>query len=194
MTKISLDTFCNQWAQGGNSRIIVSQFDKNIFDFVTIAGQYSKRYFVASFTSRTSGFYGSGSSWTPRTSRWGKKFTHPLMNDTGKLRSFIKGGASKNNRDSWKNDGKKLYTRGASYKITTNEESTPTLKKRGKHKRGGVYARYGGVHNADPNKSNYRVNQYSKRKPVRRQFIGISDKLNNDVSKFFHIIFRGFPT
>ncbi|WP_199330322.1 hypothetical protein [Dysgonomonas sp. GY617] len=194
MTKISLDTFCNQWAQGGNPRIIVSQLDKNIFDFVTIAGQYSKRFFVASFTRRTSGFYGSGSSWALRTSRWGKKFTHALMNDTGKLRNFIKGDAKKTNRTGWKNDGKRIFTRGAIYKITTNEESTPESKKRGKHQKGGVYARYGGVHNADPNKTNYTVNQYSKRRPVRRQFIGISDKLNNDVSKFIHILFRGFPT
>lgn len=193
MSKISLDAFCNQWAQGGNPKIIVSQFDKNIFDFVTIAGQYSKRFFVASFTNRTSGFYGSGSAWAPRSSKWGKKFTHPLMNDTGKLRRFIQGSATRNNKTGRKNNGTKLFIRGASYDITTNEESAPVKGKRGKHKRGGVYARYGGIHNSDPDKSNFTVNQYSRRKPVQRQFIGISDKLNNDIGKFIHILFRGFP-
>ena len=36
-------------------------------------------------------FYGSGTKWAPRTSKWGKKFTHPVLIDSGELKSKIKG-------------------------------------------------------------------------------------------------------
>lgn len=48
--KITIDEFCNQWLKG--DRYLVSQFQKNVFDFTTVTGNYSKRFFRTSFFSR----------------------------------------------------------------------------------------------------------------------------------------------
>ena len=50
------------------------------------------------------------------------------------------------------------------------------------------------MHNTDPALGLYTVNQYSRRRPEHRQFIGISPKLNHTVNQLFiPILFRGFP-
>ncbi|MDR1718036.1 MAG: hypothetical protein LBS20_19540 [Prevotella sp.] len=188
MIKITLDAFCNQWVRGKNERSIVSRFEKNTFDFVTIAGNYSKRYFAASFLS--GGFYGTGVKWEPRGSKWGKKFTHPVMVDTSTLKGAINGEARQSNFNGRRNDGTKLFRKGAKYAIWTTEVSVPIKGKRGK--KGGL-GRYAAIHNTDPGLSNFTVNQYSSRKPVQRQFIGFNKNLDNDISRFIHIIFKGFP-
>lgn len=77
MQKITLDEFCAHWVRergkGGWDPFLPSRLAGNTFDFATEAGQYSRRQFLASFPS---GGFCSG-TWTPRTSRWGRKFTHP---------------------------------------------------------------------------------------------------------------------
>ena len=95
MQKITLDEFCAHWVRerekGGWDPFLPSRLAGNTFDFATEAGQYSRRQFLASFPS--GGF--CGGTWTPRTSRWGRKFTHPVMNDTGALAAGIKGEADR---------------------------------------------------------------------------------------------------
>ena len=51
-----------------------NKLERNVFDFVTLAGDYSRQQFQASFSS--GGFCG-GSRWAPRTSRWGKTVHAP---------------------------------------------------------------------------------------------------------------------
>ncbi|CDN31209.1 hypothetical protein BN938_1114 [Mucinivorans hirudinis] len=42
--------------------------------------------------------------------------------------------------------------------------------------------------------SNFTVNQYSGRKPVQRQFVGISSKINEHVfAELTQMLFKGFP-
>ncbi|MDR2915758.1 MAG: hypothetical protein LBV74_13140 [Tannerella sp.] len=188
MIKITLDEFCNHWVKSKLERSIVSRFEKNVFDFATLAGGYSKRFFTTSFL--TGGFYGTGAKWQPRESKWGKKFTHPVMNDTGTLKNAIKGEAASTNRNGWRENRTKIFSKGAGYSIWTTEVSVPRKGKRG---RSGRYGRYAAIHNSDPKLTGFTVNQYSSRKPVQRQFIGFSKRLDNDISKFYHILFRGFP-
>lgn len=90
MPKITLDEFCAHWVSGKWTTAMGSRLENNAFDFATVAGEYAKQQFQASFSS--GGFCG-GEKWAPRTSRWGRKFTHPVMNDTGALAAGIKGEA-----------------------------------------------------------------------------------------------------
>ncbi|KAA6302855.1 MAG: hypothetical protein EZS26_001025 [Candidatus Ordinivivax streblomastigis] len=186
--KITLDEFCLQWVKGNQYRTMASRFEKNTFDFATIAGEYSKRFFQTSFIY--GGFYGSGSKWKARESKWGKKFTHPVMIDTGTLRNSIKGETHESNFTGHRDNGTKIFRRGAKYYIWTTEVSMPQRGKRGRKRGNG---RYAAVHNSDPSKTNFTVNQYSSRKPVQRQFIGFSRKLDDDLKRFIPMIFKGFP-
>ena len=86
MSKITIDQFCAQW-RNGNYRMLGSKLFYNAQDFVTAAGEYTKQQFQSSF--ERGGF--NGSKWPARTSKWGKKFTHPTMVDTGTLSRSIKG-------------------------------------------------------------------------------------------------------
>ena len=86
MSKITIDQFCTQW-RNGNYRMLGSKLFYNAQDFVTVAGEYAKQQFQSSFEH--GGF--NGSKWPARTSKWGKKFTHPTMVDTGTLSRSIKG-------------------------------------------------------------------------------------------------------
>ena len=45
--KITIDEFSAQWKNGKSS--FIDNFEKNIFDFTTLAGDYSRRYFQTSF-------------------------------------------------------------------------------------------------------------------------------------------------
>ena len=85
MPKITLDEFCSHWVSRTSTRVMASRLEFNVFDFATAAGDYTRQQFVSSFAS--GGF--NGSKWAPRTSKWGKRFTHPLMNDTGTLARSI---------------------------------------------------------------------------------------------------------
>ncbi len=188
MIKITLDEFCNHWVKSKYERSIVSRFEKNVFDFATIAGHYSKRFFITSFL--TGGFYGTGNKWQPRESKWGKKFTHPVLNDTGTLKNSIRGESASTNKNGWRENRTKIFKKGAKYDIWTTEVSVPQKGKRG---RSGRYGRYAAIHNSNPRLTNFTVNQYSSRKPVQRQFIGFNKRLDYDITKFYPIIFKGFP-
>ncbi|MCS2761441.1 hypothetical protein NXV13_10430 [Bacteroides ovatus] len=81
MPKITLDEFCSHWVSRTSTRVIVagwsSTYSTSQLLPVTIPGSSSCPH------SLRGGF--NGSKWAPRTSKWGKRFTHPLMNDTGTL-------------------------------------------------------------------------------------------------------------
>lgn len=187
--KITIDEFCNQWLKG--DRHLISQFQQNVFDFTTVTGNYSKRFFRTSFLA--GGFYGSGQAWKPRESRWGKKFTHPVMKDTEMLASNIKGDefARENNRTGWRDNGKRLFKRGARFDVQSEEVGYASKGRRGRNTNAKGYA---AIHNTDPSLSGYTVNQYSSRRPVWRQFIGFSPKLDSDVNEHLtKILFRNMP-
>ena len=74
MPKITLDEFCAHWVKGKYVTKMPNKLERNVFDFVTLAGDYSRQQFQASFSS--GGFCG-GSRWAPRTSRWGKTVHAP---------------------------------------------------------------------------------------------------------------------
>lgn len=188
MSKLTLDQFVAQWTKNASSRQIVSRFEYNVFEFTTLAGNYSKRFFATSFIA--GGFYKSGRKWEARKSKWGKKFTHPVMTDTGTLRKAIKGESRQVRLTGWTDARKRLFKRGGVCNIYTDERSLPIRGKRGKSK---GYKRYAAIHNTDPRYSNFTVNQYSSRKPVQRQFIGFSKVLDRDIEKFIPILFKGFP-
>ena len=166
MPKITLDEFCAHWVEGKYVTKMPNKLERNVFDFVTLAGDYSRQQFQASFSS--GGFCG-GSRWAPRTSRWGKRFTHPVMNDSGALARSIK------------------------YKA----EPTNIVGRRSDRSRGRSRERYGhyaAIHNTDPKFGLYTVNQYSSRRPVHRQFIGFSPKIDAHIAAhFIDKIFEGFP-
>ncbi len=186
--KLTLDDFCNQWARGKLVRPWHSLLAKNAEDFATLAGEYALESFRSSFTE--GGFCGSGQKWAPRESKWGKKFTHPVMIDQGQLKSKISGAMAIGG--TYSTFGKRDYRRRFRYNIWTNEQSVAIKGKRGKKR--GRNQSYAAVHNTDPKFGLYTVNQYSSRRPVHRQFIGHSQKLLDTIEKIFvPIIFREFP-
>ncbi len=187
MTKLTLDEFCSQWFRPKTVRPWHSLLAFNADEFTTKAGTYALSRFRTSFIE--GGFYG-GSKWSPRTSKWGKKFTHPVMIDQGELRNSIQG--EKGKGGAYSSFGKRDYKRRSKYDIWTNEKSRPIKGKRGR--RGTRYQNYAAVHNTDPKFGLYTVNQYSSRRPVQRQFIGHSEKLLNTINtQFVPEIFKGFP-
>lgn len=177
--EITLNEMISHWLRGEARMDMGSRLHYDIGNFITEAGDYSRRFFQFSFTS--GGFYASGQSWKPRTSRWGKKFAHPVLIDTSKLKESIKGGM--------------IYDeeKGShhSYRIKTTALSEAVKKKRGRSTKVPSYA---AVHNTDERISPFSVNQYCKRTPVQRQFIGFSDKLDNYINTHYvpHI-FKHFP-
>lgn len=189
MQKITLDEFCNHWVQGKWTTAMASRLEKNVFDFATAAGEYSKGRFRASFTS--GGFCGS-ERWAPRTSRWGRRFTHPLMNDTGTLAASLHGETGKLGYVTGRYKKRTSFRKGARYNIWTREKSTPIRGKRGRSRE--RYGHYAAVHNTDPKFGLYTVNQYSTRHPVHRQFIGFSPVIDGHIaSHFVTMVFEGFP-
>ena len=123
---------------------------------------------------------------------WGRRFTHPVMNDTGNLSRSIFGEAERMDRTNLTQraygERKKIFRRGARYAIWTKASNYH------QHGKRGASQSYAAVHNTDPALGLYTVNQYSRRRPEHRQFIGISPKLNHTVNQLFiPILFRGFP-
>ncbi len=186
MIKISLDEFCNQWHKSKMQKPWHSVLAFNADEFVTKAGIYSLSAFRESFAM---GGFG-GRKWKPRESKWGKKFQHPIMIDTGTLKDSIKGEKSK--LGEFSRIGKRDYKRRYRYDIWTTEVSKPIKGKRGK--RSTKNQTYAAVHNTDPSFGLYTVNQYSNRRPVQRQFIGHNDKILDKINEdFVPLIFKGFP-
>lgn len=189
MPKITLDEFCSQWVDGKHIRKMPNKLEHNVFDFVTVTGGYAKQQFQASFSS--GGFCGQ-EKWASRTSRWGKKFTHPVLNDTGMLLRSIKGEANRVDIVGRRDNRKRIFRKGAHYRIYTTESSMPISGKRGRSRE--RYGHYAAIHNTDPKFGLYTVNQYSSRRPVHRQFIGFSPKIDEHISShFIDMIFEGFP-
>lgn len=189
MSKITLPMFVNHWVKGKMERTIVSRFEKNVFDFTTVVGERSKMFFQASFSY--GGFFGTGSRWQPRQSSWGKKFNHPVLRDTLKLAKGIVGKQRsyfETNYQSRRGLSSSIFKRGSKYDIETVAISGPV-----KGKRGGGIRSYAAFHNEDPARAGYTVNQYSTKRPIRRQFIGISRRLEVDSFRMTDILFRGFP-
>lgn len=191
--KITPQEFINHWVKDKQSMSIVSRFEQNIFDFTTKAGEYTAACFRESFTQ--GGFYGSGTKWLPRSSRWGKLHTHPTMIDTETLKKNIKGSQrhfDRTNITGRRANGTRIFKRGSKYDIDTEETSKASGTKRGNNPRGKGYA---AIHNTDPRLSGFTVNQHSSKKPVHRQFIGYSPKIDSHIAaNFMDMIFKGFPT
>lgn len=189
MAKITLDEFCNQWVQGKWTTVMASKLETNVFNFATAAGDYSRLEFKASFAA---GSFCGGTPWAPRASRWGKRFTHPVLFDSHKLRESIRGEADKINIEGRRDNRTRISRHGAKYSIWTTEKSVPEPKKRGRSKE--RYGHYAAVHNTDPKFGLFTVNQYSNRRPEHRQFIGFSPKVDDYInSHFISMIFEGFP-
>ena len=188
MTKITLDQFCSQWVTGSYYHKMGNKLYYNVQDFTTAVGEYSKQQFQSSF--ERGGFCG-GNKWPARTSKWGRKFTHPTMIDTGTLSQSIKGECGRVS-EYGRLHGRSAFRRSVGYDIRTTETSTYIKGKRGK--KHGKYKNYAAVHNTDPKFGLYTVNQYSSRRPVHRQFIGFSPTIENYVNThLIDMIFEGFP-
>lgn len=191
MPEITLDIFCSHWVKGKWNTVMASKLQSNIFNFVTIAGKYTHEEFVSSFIK---GSFGGGPPWAPRTSSWGKRFTHPVLVDSGTLAKSIKGEASQLDIDGRRDNRKRITGHRASFKIWTTEISSVESGKRGRSRRPGSYHNYAAVHNTDPKYGLFTVNQYSSHRPVHRQFIGFSPKIDDYVSsELLSMIFEGFP-
>lgn len=189
MQKISLDEFCAQWVPQPGRQSLTSRLSYNASEFTTLAGAFSRRFFQMSFAQ--GGFYASGNRWQARTSKWGKKFTHPTMIDTGRLKDSIKGTFKDKDHGALKKIHEFGFKRWYIYDIETDAESYPEKGKRGRNRKGRGYA---AIHNTDEKLTPYTVNQYSTRKPVQRQFIGFSNKLDDYINEHYvPIIFKKFP-
>ena len=187
MIKLTPQQFCAQWTNSRGYSTLPSKLESNILNFAISAGKYSKSCFEASFTNQS--FYGSGNPWAPRESRWGKKRTHPLLMETGHLLSKIEGEHSINQNKGKKANGERFKRNSASYTIFTLEESQRLAKRSSKKHIG-----YAAIHNTDPKLHNFYTNGARKRKPVQRQFIGISPSIESYIhANFLPIIFEGFP-
>lgn len=194
MRKITLQQFCDQWtpAVKGVNMEMTSRLQFNVLEFTTAASKVSREFFQKSFSY--GGFYGSGSKWASRSSGWGRKFTHPILFDSGRLRDNISGKRSSERTGHIFNKRGKTGNKYLKVEdtISTNESSFPEKGKRGRRRKGSSL-RYAAIHNSDPQKTNYTVNQYSSNKPVRRQFIGRSIALDAEVARLIPMIFKGFP-
>ena len=186
--KITLDQFCEQWCPKGNIKLKMNQFQYNIEEFTTRVGDYTRRTFQASFFNQ--GFY-KGKQWQCKKSKWSEKFPHPILLDTSTLLRSIKGDGKGINRVGFRHDGSKIYRKGAKYIIQTSEISSPDKGKRGKNSHAKGYA---AIHNTDPSLHEFTVNQYSKKKPTQRPFIGFSTQTDEYIeNNFISLIFKGFP-
>lgn len=125
--------------------------------------------------------------------QWGKRFTHPLMNDTGTLARSIQSEAGRTDIVGRRSDRTRIFRKGARYCMWTTEKSFPVKGKRGRSKE--RYGHYAAIHNTDPKFGLYTVNQYSTRRPVHRQFIGFSPKTDDYIAvHFIDMILKDFHT
>ena len=123
MPKITLDEFCSHWVSRTSTRVMASQLEFNVFDFATAAGDYTRQQFVSSFAS--GGF--NGSKWAPRTSKWGKRFTHPLMNDTGTLARSIQSEAGRTDIVGRRSDRTRIFRQGARFQSRASGDAARSV-------------------------------------------------------------------
>lgn len=184
--EITLDQFIEQWLPGRNKLVMGSKLAKNVVDFTTLTGDYSKQYFERAFEKQ--GF--NNKPWAPRKPRKHDD-GHPILKDTGELSGSFRTTNKAIDRNSKKDNGERLYHKGAIYQIFTTEENRTVAGKRSRNKHALGYA---AIHNSDPKQTNFRVNKYSKQKPIQRQFIGFSPELEDYIRvNFIPIIFTDFP-
>ena len=184
--KITLDQFCNQWAPNGNTRILLTKLEFQIFDFTTRAGEISREHFLSSFSQK--GFAGSGTKWPSRKSKWVRRHRYRMMVDEGTLRASIKGNKGKMHGNV---HGKKAKGIRATYDIRTGERTrVVTGKRRLNSRSNGSYA---AIHNTDPARHNFTRNQHTSLKPEQRQFIGHSRALDAKIAALIPDIFAGIP-
>lgn len=188
--EITPKQFYAQWLRLGPAQATVSHFERQIHGFTYTAGLFAKDRFQRSFDEGQ--LYGLGQPWPARASRWGQRRGHPVMNHSGLLRSVIGGDTSINDVTRSPAPGRKAqFLRNSKYTIDINPASVAWPGHRGVRKNG--LTQYAAVHNADPNTSGFTVNQYSTRKPERRQFIGHSPKLYAEIARYYPYIFNGLP-
>lgn len=114
------------------------------------------------------------------------------MNDTGTLARSIQSEVSRTDIVGRRSDRTRIFRKGAKYYMWTTEKSFPIKGKRGRSKE--RYGHYAAIHNTGPKFGMYTVNQYSARRPVHRQFIGFSPKIEDYIAdNFMDMIFKGFP-
>lgn len=167
----------------------VSHFEVQVSDFTALAGRFSQDRFRRSFDE--GGFYGTGQKWPERTSRWGRRFDHPVMKHSGLLQSVINGDQVTDNVTHKPAPGRKAaFRRSSSYTIVANPESVTWPGRRGVRKVGPTT--YAAVHNA-PASFGFWTNQYHKSHPVRRQFMGLNKKLDAEIARYYNMIFNGLP-
>lgn len=164
MTKVTLKEMCDNWKKYLQADwILMSQTSLPKW------GNIQKEIFKKSFDTQSF----DGKAWKPRESRWGKRFTHPILNDTGTLKDsfpIVEGNdfassTSRKDASARRSDGKLPFKRiSASYTIHTNEKSQVIRGKRGTGRKSIGYA---AIHNTDPRISPYTVNQYSSRNPYK---------------------------
>lgn len=194
--KITPEQFIEHWTNG-TAQGFVSRFEKAIFDFTTLAGEYTKKKFQSSFDSKK--FIGVGSSWPPRRSKWGTNHDHPLMIHKGKLQGGIEEyqpPMKHTFRDEPPSPGhRRVYRKGSYYMIYTKAKSVAKKKERGSNPNSDNS--YAAIHNTDPKFGLYYVNQHaarhSKKRPEHRQFIGFHPVIDNYVRELIPDIFEGFP-
>lgn len=173
----------------GPAAATVSHFEFQVHEFAYTAGRYSQDRFRQSFTQ--GGFYGTGKPWPQRTSEWGRRFAHPVMNHTGLLKSAISGSQISGNLTRKPAPGRAAaHRRHLTYTIAANPESAAWKGRRGVRASGPTT--YAAVHNAPPSFGFY-TNQYRKSRPERRQFMGLNKKLDAEIARHYNTIFNGLP-
>lgn len=192
---ITPEQFYNQWILNLKNQTKVSFFENQVLRFAQTAGDISKDRFRKSFEE--GGFYGTGQRWPERTSRWGRRFTHPVMRDFGLLASSIKGERHTHNIKQKPAPGRKAaFQQLAIYPIVAAPETTDSEKGEEKSRHRGMRhsgpTTYAAVHNA-PASFGFWTNQHHKSRPVRRQFIGLNRKLDAEIARYYNMIFNGFP-
>ena len=187
---ITPEQFYKQWLRLGPAQATVSHFERQVHEFTFTAGSYSKDRFRQSFNQ--GGFYGSGARWAERTLRWGRRFSHPVMNHTGLLRGSIDGDKYTENVTRKPAPGRKAaFKRFTAYVITAAPESVAMRGVRGV-RRDGAPTTYAAVHNAPPS-FGFWTNQYRKSRPAQRQFMGLNKKLDAEIARHYPMIFNGLP-
>ncbi len=147
-------------------RTLPHKFSVNVWNFEVKAGKAAQSIFQESFDLKR--FNSNGSSPWPQRSKYNKAI-HPLMVETGSLKRSIK----------WKHIGSKDSPSGVT--IYTDPNGFAHTKR---HK-GFCYA---AVHNGPNSFRRGRV-----RNMPRRQFIGDSTVLDEELKKLSIMIFSGFP-
>lgn len=147
-------------------RNLPHKFQVNAWNFEVKAGKAAQAIFQESFDLKR--FNSAGSSHWPSRSKFNKA-VHPLMVETGSLKKSIK----------WKHAGTKDNPNGVTIYTDPNG-----FKNTNSH-RGFCYA---AVHNGPDSFRRGRV-----RNMPRRQFIGNSSVLEDELKKLSAMIFQGFP-